>query len=327
MKLLLIPATGVVAAVALLLGFVVMLAPAEPAAADQLHSCAPTLTQGDVSLTLSGHQWQNARTIVEVGRRETVPPRGWVIAVATALQESSLLNLTYGHLDSVGLFQQRDAWGSFSARTSPTAASQMFYTGGRGGQPGLLDIDVWQQKTLAEAAQAVQVSAYPDAYARWEAPATTIVEKITGESVSCVPADAWVLPLRRGVYSLTAEFGECSALWVSCHTGLDMAAPPGTPVMAIGAGTVTFAGYDGAYGNATHIQHAEGVASWYGHMSRIFIREGDHVRTGEVIGLVGDTGHATGDHLHFEIRTEASPAGSGTLIDPYVWLKEHGAAP
>jgi len=86
------------------------------------------------------------------------------------------------------------------------------------------------------------------------------------------------------------------------HQAIDYAAPAGTPVVAIGAGRVEFAGWRNGYGNLVEIRHANGYSSRYGHFSRIApgIRKGSHVESGDLVGYVGQTGHATGPHLHFE---------------------------
>jgi murein DD-endopeptidase MepM/ murein hydrolase activator NlpD len=86
------------------------------------------------------------------------------------------------------------------------------------------------------------------------------------------------------------------------HRAIDYAAPAGTPVVAIGAGRVEFSGWRDGYGNLVEIRHAGGYASRYGHFSRIArgIRKGAQVGQGDVLGYVGQTGHATGPHLHFE---------------------------
>jgi murein DD-endopeptidase MepM/ murein hydrolase activator NlpD len=86
------------------------------------------------------------------------------------------------------------------------------------------------------------------------------------------------------------------------HRAIDYAAPAGTPVVAIGRGRVEFSGWRDGYGNLVEIRHAGGYVSRYGHFSRIAggIRHGVRVNQGDVIGYVGQTGHATGPHLHFE---------------------------
>ena len=116
----------------------------------------------------------NARTIIQVGRSLGVNDYGLVIALATAMQESSMLNLNYGDRDSLGLFQQRPSkgWGTPAQVTDPTYSARLFYGGRQGPNVGitngLLDIAGWQSKSVTQAAQAVQRSAYPDAYAKWE---------------------------------------------------------------------------------------------------------------------------------------------------------------
>jgi murein DD-endopeptidase MepM/ murein hydrolase activator NlpD len=201
----------------------------------------------------------------------------------------------------------------------------MFYNGGQAGQRGLLDISGWEHMSVTEAAQAVQVSAYPDAYAKWEPLATRIVRRAGHAVTSCASSGGWVFPLGDAPYVLSAGFGECGAHWSSCHTGQDLAAPMGTPVLAAGDGTVTFAGWDGAYGNAVHVLHGNGISTWYAHLSRIHITLPRRVAAGEVIGRVGSTGNSTGPHLHLEVRQLATSHSKGTPIDPLAWLRKHRA--
>lgn len=122
---------------------------------------------------MSAEMRQNAAIIVRVGRELGVPEYGIVIALATAMQESSLRNISWGDRDSVGLFQQRPSsgWGTVAQIMDPAHAAKLFYVGRNGYTRGLLDIPGWQSMTLTRAAQAVQISAYPDAYAKWEASA------------------------------------------------------------------------------------------------------------------------------------------------------------
>ncbi|WP_188511094.1 LysM peptidoglycan-binding domain-containing protein [Conyzicola nivalis] len=136
----------------------------------------PTASAGAITL-LDAEMEANARVIVSVGRNLGVSDYGIVIALATAMQESSMRNLNYGHLDSVGLFQQRPSsgWGSVGQLTNATHAAKLFYGGptnpNKGITRGLLDIPGWSSLTVTQAAQKVQISAYPDAYAKWEASA------------------------------------------------------------------------------------------------------------------------------------------------------------
>lgn len=119
----------------------------------------------------------HAATIIQVGRELGVPDYGIIIALATAMQESTMRNLDWGDRDSVGLFQQRPSsgWGTIEQLTTPSHAARLFYGGpsnpNAGSTRGLLDIDGWESMSLTEAAQAVQISAFPDAYAKWEASA------------------------------------------------------------------------------------------------------------------------------------------------------------
>ena len=130
-------------------------------------------TSGKVTL-LDAEMESNARVIVSVGRSLGVSDYGIVIALAAAMQESSLRNINYGHLDSVGLFQQRPSsgWGSVAQLTNAEHAAKLFYGGpsnpNKGITRGLLDISGWSSLTVTQAAQKVQISAFPDAYAKWE---------------------------------------------------------------------------------------------------------------------------------------------------------------
>ncbi|MGI5243339.1 C40 family peptidase [Dactylosporangium sp. CA-139066] len=121
----------------------------------------------------SADQVAMAATIVSVGAQMGVPVRGWVIAVATAIQESSLSNPIGGDQDSIGLFQQRPSqgWGTPEQLHDPVYASQQFFT-------KLLTIPNWQSMALTDAAQAVQRSATPDAFATWESDASMLVNTI-----------------------------------------------------------------------------------------------------------------------------------------------------
>ena len=133
---------------------------------------------------LNADQRAHAQTIISVGRQLGVPDYGIVIALATAMQESSLRNLSWGHLDSVGLFQQRPSsgWGTPAQLQDTAYASRLFYGGpsnpNRGVTRGLLDIRGWQSMSLTVAAQAVQISAHPTAYAKWETSARAWLEQL-----------------------------------------------------------------------------------------------------------------------------------------------------
>jgi cell wall-associated NlpC family hydrolase len=142
--------------------------------------CTATLRDpAAIPAGLTAEQAANAGVIVGVGQRTDVPARGWVIAVATALQESDLINTsTANDHDSLGLFAQRPSqgWGTPQQILDPPYAATAFYT-------RLLRVPAWQTLPLTVAAQQVQKSAYPDAYAKHEAQAAAIVAAYTGGTV------------------------------------------------------------------------------------------------------------------------------------------------
>ncbi len=132
----------------------------------------------------------------------------------------------------------------------------------------------------------------------------------------------WVLPVTPGVYHLTARFGDYSSLWSHFHTGLDFAAPTGTPIMAVAGGTIAEVGYDSAYGNRTVETLADGTELWYCHQNSFGTSVGATVKPGQVIGYIGSTGNVTGPHLHLEVHP-----GGGDPVDPYTALQVHGLQP
>jgi len=137
-------------------------------------SVDPVLAPG-----LDAEQSENARLIIRVGRELGVSDRGILIALGTAMQESWLRNLDWGDRDSLGLFQQRPStgWGTPDQILDRERSTRVFYGGptdpNGSDTRGLLDIPGWETLPYADAAQAVQISAYPDRYAQWEQPATT----------------------------------------------------------------------------------------------------------------------------------------------------------
>jgi murein DD-endopeptidase MepM/ murein hydrolase activator NlpD len=113
--------------------------------------------------------------------------------------------------------------------------------------------------------------------------------------------------------TITSPFCESRA-WESCHPGLDIAAPTGTPIRAAAAGKVVIAAYTGGYGNYTCVQHTAALTTCYGHQSAFIAHAGQSVARGQVIGKVGSTGHSTGPHLHFETRL------NGAVTNPMGYL-------
>ena len=141
-------------------------------------------------------------------------------------------------------------------------------------------------------------------------------ERYAGE----IAENAWQLPLSG--YELTAQFGYSSSLWSSTHTGLDFAAPYGTPVVSIANGTVESTEYAGSYGNRVVVTLEDGTEIWYCHLDSFAVSPGQSVVGGEQVGAVGSTGNSTGAHLHLEVRP-----GAGDAVDPYAALVAHGLNP
>jgi murein DD-endopeptidase MepM/ murein hydrolase activator NlpD len=120
----------------------------------------------------------------------------------------------------------------------------------------------------------------------------------------------WIWPVSG---TITSPFCE-SRSWESCHPGIDIAVPTGTPIRAAAGGRVAIAGWVGGYGNYTCIQHTASLSSCYGHQSSIQVSVGQNVSQGQVIGLSGSTGNSTGPHVHFEARI------NGSVVNPMNYL-------
>jgi len=140
-------------------------------------AAAPAPEATKVVTRMTDEMRKNAATIVSTGRSAGVSDAGLVIALAAAAQESGLRNVDHGDRDSLGLFQQRPSvgWGSPEQVKDPVRASRAFFGGSvnpnKGITRGLLDISGWESMSVSQAAQAVQNSAFPDHYAKWEASA------------------------------------------------------------------------------------------------------------------------------------------------------------
>jgi murein DD-endopeptidase MepM/ murein hydrolase activator NlpD len=116
---------------------------------------------------------------------------------------------------------------------------------------------------------------------------------------------------------ITTYFGEIDRFSPRGHSGLDIAGPEGTPVLAADAGEVLKAYWNGeGYGGLVIIAHPSGYETWYGHLDRFDVAKGEQVVRGEQIGIMGSTGFSTGSHLHFEVRQD------GQLRDPLIFLDE-----
>ena len=102
--------------------------------------------------------------------------------------------------------------------------------------------------------------------------------------------------------TITSRFGHKSSRRVSDHTGLDIAAPKGTPIKAAAAGTVTFSGRKGSFGYMVVVSHGNGIETYYAHCSKLYVTAGTVVQQGQTIAAVGSTGNSSGNHLHLEVR-------------------------
>ncbi|MEH0933982.1 C40 family peptidase [Micromonospora psammae] len=176
----------------------------------------------------SKEQMGHAAVIVAVGVDRGVAPRGWVIALATAMQESTLRNLPGGDRDSVGLFQQRPSqgWGTAAQLRDPRYTAGAFYT-------ALLAVDGWQAMAVTDAAQSVQRSAYPGAYAKWEDDAIAVVRVLTGGSAAGPVADDLEQAMSNPLCLFDAGDGQRGGEQVPLPAGFDL--PAGTPAPVVTA--------------------------------------------------------------------------------------------
>jgi murein DD-endopeptidase MepM/ murein hydrolase activator NlpD len=294
-------------------------------------------------------QIRNAAVIINVGAKLKMPPRAWVIAVATSMQESRLVNL--GNLgsrndhDSLGLFQQRPSsgWGTPAQVRDPEYASTKFYE-------KLKKVPNWEEKSLTRAAQAVQISAYPDAYAKHEPVATQIVNtlahgaaKAVGNSLSMtcsgsgqIAASGWTNPVHADVGSgfRTPERPN--------HQGVDLIIARYKPITAAASGIVSLVKCDedfrgrktcnvdgypgkGGCGWMVEIRHAGNVMTRYCHMvQRPFVKENQKVTAGQIIGRVGTSGNSSGPHLHFEVHLDNDRSSNGAT-NPVPFMQQQGA--
>lgn len=136
------------------------------------------------TLRLEPEQLENAATITAVSTKMQLPPYAATVALATAFQESKLRNIAHGDRDSVGLFQQRPSqgWGSVDELLEPRIAAERFYD-------ALANVADWEELSVTEAAQRVQLSAGPDAYAKWESDARNLASGLLGHEgagVTCI---------------------------------------------------------------------------------------------------------------------------------------------
>jgi murein DD-endopeptidase MepM/ murein hydrolase activator NlpD len=325
-------------------------------------ACAPAVVGSSGQVVLREHpgpvgkwtstQTDNAAIIVAVGQQRQVPIRGWVIAVATAMTESRLINTSeVTDHDSVGLFQQRPSkgWGTPEQVIDPVYASTKFYA-------ALVKVNGWQTMPLTEAAQKVQRSAFPDRYAEFESDAEQVVAAVVGaatitdlpgaslaicDGVPAVSAGGWVDPVAAEVGS---RYGQRDG---RLHAGVDLMAARNTVIHAAAAGRVIWADCDPGTGNCNvdgssktdgcgwfvEVLHAGDVATRYCHLvRRPEVAEGDTVTVGQPLGLVGTSGHSSGPHLHFEVHLDVCNKGKCDLspqnsTDPVPYMRDIAGAP
>lgn len=312
------------------------------------------------TVALEERQLEVAANIINIGRSAGAGDKGVTIALMVALQESRLRNLAndsvagstdYPHdgvgsdHDSVNAFQQRPSqgWGSIDELMNERYAATAFYGGPTGpneGLPrGLLDINSWQTMDKAEAAQVVQVSAFPDAYAQWEAGATKILNTLDAGVDECDEADFngdVVVPLQRGYLISTGgeygprDIGGNASRW---HAGVDLSYPGGPSATC---GQPVYSAMDGVVTRAdwlwVSIEHEDGFVISYLHMYEEdhLVDVGDKVAAGTQIGVIGNAGEnqgmSFGCHLDFRIDTTmntnsevASLQTAGEIGAPAQW--------
>lgn len=313
-------------------------------------------TTDGTPVTLDRKQLARAAAILAVaGRVPTAAHRVARIALMAALTESRLRMLanptvpdSSGHPhdglgsdhDSLGLFQMRPSagWGTVSQLMDATYEAEAFLGGptgpNRGSPAGLTDIRDWTVLTDGQAAQAVEVSAYPGRYTAWAPVADRIITALTDRgapSTSASPLETTnvAFPLPDGSWTITARFGPRTdpiTGLAGFHHGTDFAARAGTLIRSATDGRVINAGMIAGTGTITVLSTVGGTptAIVYLHMPAdgIDVHPGQVIAVGQIIGAVGSTGHSTGPHLHFQVQ----PGGvSASAIDSLAWLDAHHA--
>ena len=170
-------------------------------------------------------------------------------------------------------------------------------------------------RAAADAKAAAEAAAAEAARLAAEAEAQRVAAEQAAAAEAAKKA-AEVKYARPGQGRITSTFGR---RWGRLHAGIDMACGTGCPIRAA-AGTVVSAGWEGGYGRAVRVRHADGTETLYAHMSALSVGRGEKVGAGQQLGREGSTGNSTGPHLHFEVRIGGNP------INPLVWLRERGIA-
>jgi murein DD-endopeptidase MepM/ murein hydrolase activator NlpD len=299
----------------------------ETATADEAEAGSPIQLEDGTSVTLTDVQLGNAQKIIGYASKiEGMTPDAIIISLMAAMTESGLQNyanknvpasLTYPHdavgedHDSVGFWQMRQHWGTTAQLMDIEYQTSAFFggpNGPNGGSPrGLFDIPNWETKTKGEAAQAVEVSAFPDRYQKHEPLAKALLARF-GEGMTFCDGGLGVAgeagyPMGDASFKVTSGYGlRVPGAGSSNHKGIDFGASCGLPIYAFQDGKVIHSGSEGGWGNTVVIEHAGGLVTRSAHMPNGGTRaaEGSMVKKGEQIGTVGNTGNSGGCHLHFE---------------------------
>jgi murein DD-endopeptidase MepM/ murein hydrolase activator NlpD len=290
---------------------------------------------------LDAEQMANASRIVAAVRGyapTSDEPYAAVVAIATAMQESTLRNLDYGDRDSLGLFQQRPSqgWGTPEQVRDVEYATRSFLQ-------RLVEVPGWKEMPLTEAAATVQRPAeeYAGLYAQWESLGDQAVDVLWADAGPTSPAEcdsvdavgtgagsssAVGFPVPAGLLaSDNHNWGGQGSMWSSWHTGTDFSVPCGTPVLAATSGTVVLERGPSWFGAVLVkiVTGPESVATWYAHMQSVSVQSGQRVATGQQIGQVGALGNASGCHLHFEVHLRNGDIYGADNVDPSTWLSAH----
>jgi cell wall-associated NlpC family hydrolase len=269
-----------------------------PASASGSNACSgPPVTAGKTvdGITLDAAQIGNAQVIYDVAGGMQLPQQAAVIGIATAMQESKLENISYGDRDSLGLFQQRPSqgWGTPAEIMQPTYAATKFYD-------SLTQVPGWQSLPVTVAAQDVQRSADPDAYAQWQQLATGLVDTFSGTATNCatdadtstsvpasgttrlpagftLPADT-PAPIKTAISYAIRQLGkpyiwggtgpkgyDCSGLVMMAYQAAGISLPR-TTFQQIGVGTPVYALNDLQPGDLLFSAGADGTAADPGHV-------------------------------------------------------------
>ena len=264
----------------------------------------------------------NAARAAERDRRRYLPS-GFLVAGTSAIVVAAAGAMSVGSAQAAHVSQSSSAVqkldaGTGAASEEQTASDALGSQLGRDGRPATISrnadrvaIDHAQQRRMEHAAEQ-QAAARNQALAE--------LANRAEDRARVIKSNMWVLPVEH--YDITATFGSGGSLWSSDHTGLDFAAPIGTPIHSVARGVVTGVGYAGAYGNRVIVTLPDGTETWYCHMNDFSVSTGEAVEPGDILGHIGITGNTTGPHVHLEVRPSPN-----VPVDPYTALIAHGVHP